>query len=169
MNIRCNPSYSIPGLSLPRVSLVVSPISQYADDTTFILSTDDSVKPVLDSYFLFEKAAGSWLNHSKSKGLSLGTWVSRVDPPVALNWSPTKLTILGVLCRSVVANFSSKLAYQFLPAENYVGSYYVVKFGLLLAHFIGRPLGINFIMIILIVPVLQAKIFCKSRFGNLLF
>ena len=92
-NIRCNPR--IPGLCLPGVSLVVSPVHQYADDTTLILSTDDSIKAVFDIYSLFEKASGSRLNQSKSKGLWLGAWVGRQDPPVALDWSPSKLKILG--------------------------------------------------------------------------
>lgn len=52
VNIRCNPC--IPGLSLPGVPLVISPISQCANDTTFILSSDDSIKSVFDTYSLFE-------------------------------------------------------------------------------------------------------------------
>ena len=94
VNIRCNPR--IPGLCLPSVPLVVSPVHQYADDTTLILSTDDSIKAVFDIYSLFEKASGSRLNQSKSKGLWLGSWVGRADPPVALDWSPSKLKILGI-------------------------------------------------------------------------
>ena len=94
VNIRCNPG--IPGFCLPGVPLVVSPVHQYADDTTLILSTDDSIKAVFDIYCLFEKASGSRLNQSKSKGLWLGSWVGRLDPPVALDWSPSKLKILGI-------------------------------------------------------------------------
>ena len=94
VNIRCNPR--IPGLCLPGVPLVVSPVHQYADDTTFILLTDDSVRAVFDIYSLFEKASGSRFNQSKSKGLWLGSWVGPVDPPVALDWSPSKLKILGI-------------------------------------------------------------------------
>ena len=71
MNIRCNPP--IPGLSLLGVSLVVSPVHRHADDTTSILSTDDSIKAVLDIYYLSEKASGSLFNQSKSKGLWLGS------------------------------------------------------------------------------------------------
>ena len=69
---------------------------QYADDTTLILSTDDSIKAVFDIYSLFEKASGSRLNQSKSKGLWLGSWVGWLDLPVALDWSPSKLKILGI-------------------------------------------------------------------------
>ena len=75
---------------------MVSPVHQYADDTTLILSTDDSIKAVFDINSLFNKALGSRLNQSKSKGLWLSSWVGRVDPPVALDWSPSKLKILGI-------------------------------------------------------------------------
>ena len=75
---------------------MVSPVHQYADDTTFILSTDDSIEAVLDISSLFEKASGSRLNQSKSKGVWLGSWVGRMDPPVALDRSPSKFKILGV-------------------------------------------------------------------------
>ena len=47
-------------------------------------------------YSLFEKASGSRLNQSKSKGLWLDSWVGRVDPPVALDWSPSQLKILEI-------------------------------------------------------------------------
>ena len=79
MNIRCNPRMA--GLFLLGVSSVVSPISQDA---------------VWDTYSLFEKASGSRLNQYESKGLWLGSWVGRLDPPVVLDWSPTKLKIRGV-------------------------------------------------------------------------
>ena len=94
VNIRCNPR--IPGLCLPGVPLVVSPVHQYADDTTLILSTDDSIKAAFDIYSLFEEASSSRLNQSESKGLWLGSWVGRTDLPVALDWSPSKLKILGI-------------------------------------------------------------------------
>ena len=94
VNIRCNPH--IPGLSLPGVSSVVSPIFQYADHITFILPTDDSFKYALDTYSLFEKHSESRLNQSRSKGPWLPSWVRRLDLPVTLDWSSTTLKILGL-------------------------------------------------------------------------
>ena len=94
MNIRCNAR--IPGFYLTGVPFVVSPLHQYADDTTLILSRNDSIKAVFNIYSLFKKASGSRLNQSKSKRLWLGSWVGRLDPPVALGWSPSKLKILGI-------------------------------------------------------------------------
>ena len=92
-NIRCNPRIS--GLCLPGLS-PLSPISQYADDTSLILSSDDAIIASFEVYSLFEKASGSKLNQSKSKGLWLGGWSGRADPPVALDWSSIKIKALGV-------------------------------------------------------------------------
>ena len=92
-NIRCNPRIS--GLCLPGTPSL-SPISQYADDTSLILLSDDAIKASFEVYSLFEKASGSKLNQSKSKGLWLGGWSGRTDPPVALDWSSVKIKTLGV-------------------------------------------------------------------------
>lgn len=93
VNIRSNPR--IPGLCLPD-STVLSPISQYADDTSLICTSDDSIKAVFETYALFEKASGAKLNQSKSKGLWLGSWSGRSDPPVPLDWTSVKIKVLGV-------------------------------------------------------------------------
>ena len=93
VNIRCNPRIS--GLCLPG-AFPLSPISQYADDTSLILTSDDAIVAAFETYALFEQASGSKLNQSKSKGLWLGGWCGRVDPPVALDWSSSKLKVLGV-------------------------------------------------------------------------
>ena len=93
VNVRSNPGIS--GLCLPG-SVPLSPISQYADDTSPILTSDDAILAVFETYALFEKASGAKLNQSKSKGLWLGGWRGHSDPPVALDWSSTKLKILEV-------------------------------------------------------------------------
>ena len=93
VNIRCNPRIS--GLAIPGLS-PLSPISQYADDTSLTLSSDDAIKASLETYDLYERASGSKLNRSKSKGLWLGGWRGRLDPPVDLDWSSIKLKVLCV-------------------------------------------------------------------------
>lgn len=93
VNICCNPRIS--GLALPGEP-PLSPISQYADDTSLILSSDDSIKAALVTYDLYEKASGSKLNRAKSKGLWLCSWRGRLNPPVDLDWSSLKLKVLGV-------------------------------------------------------------------------
>ena len=92
-NIRCNPRIS--GLCLPG-SAPLYPISQYADDTSLILQSDDSIKASFEVDSLFEKASGSKLHQSKSKGLWLGGWSGCTDPPVALVWSSVKIKAVGM-------------------------------------------------------------------------
>ena len=91
-NIRCNTRIS--GLHIP-VFPPLSQISQYGDDTSLIVSSDDAIKAVFETYALFERASGSKLNQAKSKGLWLGGWCGRTDPPVALEWSSCKIKVLG--------------------------------------------------------------------------
>ena len=93
VNIRCNPCIS--GLCLPG-AFPLSPNSQYADDTSLILKSDDAIVAAFETSALFEQASGSKLNQSKSKGLWLGGWCGRVDPLVVLDWSSSKLKVLGV-------------------------------------------------------------------------
>ena len=93
-NIRANPR--IIGLSLPGSMSPLPVISQYADDTSLVVTSDDSFTATFDTYSLFEKGSGAKLNQSKSKGLWLGSLVGRTNPPVVLDWSPSKLKILGV-------------------------------------------------------------------------
>lgn len=93
-NIRASPR--IVGLSLPGSESPLPVISQYADDTSLVVTTDDSIRAIFDTYSLYERGSGAKLNQSKSKGLWLGSWAGRSDPPVALDWSPVMLKILGV-------------------------------------------------------------------------
>ena len=93
VNIRRNPRIS--GLSLPGFP-PLSPILQYADDTSLVLTSDESIRAVFETFAQFEAASGAKLNRLKSKGLWLGAWSGRSNPPVVLNWSSDKLKILGV-------------------------------------------------------------------------
>ena len=68
-NIRCDPR--IMGLSIPGTPSCLSPISQYVDDTTIILSTDTAIVASLEVYHRYERGSGSRLNLAKSKGLWL--------------------------------------------------------------------------------------------------
>ena len=90
-NIRANPA--IAGPLLPGLH---SPISQYADDTLLILSSDASIRAVFDTYARYELGSGSKLNMTKSCSLWLGSWAGRTDPPVPLNWTSSRLKILRV-------------------------------------------------------------------------
>ena len=93
-NIRANPR--IKGLCLPGSSDPLSPISQYADDTSLVVCSDDAIHACFEVYDVYERGSGSKLNLSKSKGLWLGPWANRSDPPVTLDWSSVKIKVLGV-------------------------------------------------------------------------
>ena len=94
-NICCDPR--IVGHSIPGTPSCLSPISQYADDTTLILSIYAAIVAALEVYHRYEQGSGSKLNLAKSKGLWLGAWMGRTDPPVPFDWSVTKLKVLGVV------------------------------------------------------------------------
>ena len=93
VNIRANPA--ITGLSLAGAPAPLSPITQYADDTSLIVGSDRSIPAVFDTYSLFQNGSGAKLNLSKSKGLWLGSWRGRQDPPVSLDWTWNKIKVLG--------------------------------------------------------------------------
>ena len=92
--IRANPS--IKGVTLPGVAEPLPVLSMYADDTSLVVSEDQSIRSIFTSYAQFGSGSGSKLNQAKSKGLWLGAWSGRVDPPVAHEWSSDKLKSLGV-------------------------------------------------------------------------
>ena len=94
LNIRANPR--ITGLSITGSQTPLSPISQYADDTSLIVNSDDAILAVFHTYSRFDSASGSKLNVSKSKDLWLGAWNNRRDPPVQLEWTSEKIKVLGV-------------------------------------------------------------------------
>ena len=60
------------------------------------MCTDDAIRACFGVYDTYERASGSKLNLSKSKGLWLGPWENCSDPPVALKWSSVKIKVLGV-------------------------------------------------------------------------
>ena len=63
VNIRANPL--IKGLSLPGVPQPLSPISQYADDTSLVVCSDPAICAVFQTYDRYERGSGSKLNMSK--------------------------------------------------------------------------------------------------------
>ena len=78
-NIRSNPV--ITGLSLPGSPTPLPVLSQYADDTSVIVTYDAAIVATFATYRVFERGSGSKLNLGKCKGLWLGGWSGRVDPP----------------------------------------------------------------------------------------
>ena len=89
-------SNAIPGLRLPHVSTPLPVVSLYADDTTVIALSDTAILEVFRVYARFEAGTGSKLNLGNCEGLWLGPWRFRTNPPVDIQWSSSKLKILGV-------------------------------------------------------------------------
>ena len=61
-NIRANPR--IKGLCLPGSSDPLSPIYQYADDTSLVVCTDEAIRACFAVYDTYERGSGSKLNLS---------------------------------------------------------------------------------------------------------
>ena len=93
-NLRAHPS--IIGLRPPGLSVSLPVLSLYADDTSVISASDAATRAVFETYSLFEQGTGSKLNLGKCEGLWLGPWRNRLDAPVAIKWTSSKIKILGV-------------------------------------------------------------------------
>lgn len=85
----------IKGLSLPAPLSSPSFLSQYADDTSILVITDDSILAVFEVFDRYELGSGARLNLKKCKGLWVGAWKNRVSGHVDIRWSSVKLRCLG--------------------------------------------------------------------------
>lgn len=81
----------IKGLSLPAPLPSPSFLFQYADDTSILVTTDDSILAVFDVFDCYELGSGARLNLKKCKGLWVGAWRNCVSGPVDIRWSTVKL------------------------------------------------------------------------------
>ena len=103
----------IEGFLLPGAGGLQFKISQYADDATSILKSENSLGHMLGVVRKFELGSGAKLNTSKSEAMWLGRWRGRGDSPFGLRWV-TKIRILGVFFSNGLVsldddNWNSKL------------------------------------------------------------
>ena len=89
--IRADPH--IDGYDLPDGSCCK--IFQYADDTSILVMSDNSLHRLFSLFDQYERASGARLNVKKSHGLLFGTWSTRSHPTIPLNWSTEEITVLG--------------------------------------------------------------------------
>ena len=82
-NIRNNPT--IKGVALPDSRGEVK-LSQYADDTTFLLRNDTSITNTFNTLSLYERASGAKINLTKCKGLWSGALIHRTDQILNFSW-----------------------------------------------------------------------------------
>ena len=93
--LRASPLLS--GLPLPSPDFENALVSQYADDTTLLCTSDDEIKEVFSIYDDYERASGAKLNMEKCKGLWCGSWRGRSVSPVDIQWSSKSITCLGTV------------------------------------------------------------------------
>ena len=98
----------IDGFYLPRPGHQPVKIFQYADDTSIIVMSDQALKQVFEVFRRYELASGAKLNVTKSHGLLVGSWTSRKNLPVALDWSAESITVMG----STLSNGSGVASWQ---------------------------------------------------------
>ena len=62
-------------------------IFQYAGDTSIVVMSNQALKQAFEVFRRYELASGAKLNVTKSYELLVGSWTSRKNLPVALDWS----------------------------------------------------------------------------------
>ena len=71
-------------------------ILQYADDTEYFATTEDSIKQIFNVIGKYERGTGAKMNVEKTEGLWLGSWKQRTDKPFNLDWKNSKVKCLGI-------------------------------------------------------------------------
>ena len=82
-NIQNNPA--IHGLRPPDSQDEVK-LSQFADDTTLLLTDEQSITETFHTFDLYERASGAKINKSKCKGLWCGSFAQRTDQLYGFEW-----------------------------------------------------------------------------------
>ena len=93
INIRANTN--IKGFLLRGANGTCFKLNQYADDTTFFIKDDISLRHLFQVINKYEKGTGTKLNIEKTKAMWLGAWRKRTDTPFNLNWVH-KMKLLGI-------------------------------------------------------------------------
>ena len=82
-NIRAN--HKIHGIQPPSSQEELK-LSQYADDTTMLLTDDQSIDEAFKTFHLYERASGAKINKGKCKGLWCGAFAQRTDQLYSFEW-----------------------------------------------------------------------------------
>ena len=89
-------------------------ISQFADDTSLLCSSYESVKKAIQVLNNFGVVFGLRLNPSKIKALWLGPWRHKVDEPFQFYWPKVPIRVLGIFIpyhqkQNELKNFKAKV------------------------------------------------------------
>ena len=90
--IRADPG--VVGFPLPGSATESVKLSQYADDTSSLVTTASSIDRLFLLFDRYGKASGAKRNASKCHGLLLGPWRNRSFPH-PIQWSALDITVLG--------------------------------------------------------------------------
>ena len=92
--IRREPGFC--GLQMPG-NLEQVRVSLYADDTTLMVTSEDSILLIFSICREFGLASGAQLNMDKTCGIWLGRWKDREDSPYGIKWVKSKKNCWGFI------------------------------------------------------------------------
>ena len=75
---------------------IIHKISQYADDTSLTVVSNESIERLAYHLDLYEKASGAKVNREKCEGLWLDSNQNWTDKPLGFKWQSDKIKVLGI-------------------------------------------------------------------------
>ena len=110
----------------------------YADDTTFLVGSDNEIIKIMVIFHLFGKGSGSKLNVSKTVAMGLGKWKNKADYPFGIE-GKSEIKIYGLTFTNtdnqtprktwedILAQTKSSLAYYKRLDTTIFGRAYIVN------------------------------------------
>lgn len=123
----------------------------YADDLSLFLARDEGFPIARAVFEQFERSAGAKVNLTKSHGLWCGSWRGRMDAPLGIQWTDTRLKYLGVYigCDATARNRHTAL-------EKVSGAISAWQSRLFHFSLKGRAVVLNYVVASSIVHILKA-------------
>ena len=102
---------TIKGIKVGDTEIKTSP---YADNTTVFVRDLDSIPELLALLNHFSNLSGLEINATKTEGMWLGRWKSRLEPPFGFRWPQDPIKALGIFFsydsrKAIELNFIEKI------------------------------------------------------------